>query len=438
MNGYPARHTACAGLCARRVQNTWWWLPAVLLAAGTVRAQAPQGLSVVGRDPAGHGLLCRCQGKTILLVSGTPEQMGAAHAALLRPQALKVSERVLYLVGAGDSIHSGIWFFDRMAEIERRTRPYMPPRFLAECDAFSQAAGFSREQGRYGNLFPERFHCSGVAVRGKASLGGRVLHARVLDYMRDIRLQDAAIVAVFMPQGYNAWISLGYAGFLGTVTAMNERGLAIGEMGGRGEGRWDGVPMNFLLRDVMERAATVPEALAILRSSRRTCEYYYVVSDRAGNLAGVHATPEELEVLGPGQQHPALPLVPEDTVMFSAGDRAKTLSQRLQQHYGRIDVPTMIDIIKRPVAMTSNLHDAVMAPQSLEMWVADAGRYSPACDEPYVRMSLAELLRFYRSSAAQNAERQAHAAPPGHQASGATGSLSARASPERPGPASSR
>ena len=83
-------------------------------------------------------------------------------------------------------------------------------------------------------------------------------------------------------------MSLGYAGFIGTVTAMNEKGLAIGEMGGRGEGDWDGMPMSFLLRDVMERADTVEEALAILRAAPRTCEYYYVLSDRSGALRAVH------------------------------------------------------------------------------------------------------------------------------------------------------
>ena len=111
-----------------------------------------------------------------------------------------------------------------MAEIERRTLPHIPPRFLEECDALSKAAGVSQRDGRYANLFPERFHCSGVALRGKATAGGRVLHARVLDYMTEIDLQDAAVVQVFMPEGRHTWMSLGYAGFIGTVTAMNEKG----------------------------------------------------------------------------------------------------------------------------------------------------------------------------------------------------------------------
>ncbi len=364
-------------------------------------AEAPAPIKLVKRDAAGHGALYQSQGKTILIVSGTPEQMGAAHGRLLAEKIRKLTERVVYMVGAADSVESGIWFFDRMAEIERRAGPHVPARFVAECDALSEAAGVSQRDGRYANLFPERFHCSGVAVRGKATADGRVIHARVLDYMRDINLQQSATVTVFLPDGHHAWMSLGYAGFVGTVTAMNEKGLAIGEMGGRGEGDWDGMPMSLLLRDIMERAATVEEGLEILRNTPRTCEYYYVLSDKSRNIAGVHATAREMVVLEAGAQHERLPRVPEDTVLISGPGRAESLSERLLQHYGKIDVPTMIEIIKRPVAMESNLHDAVMLPETLDMWVADAGKHSVACDEPYVHLNLAELIRLYRQSDAE-------------------------------------
>jgi isopenicillin-N N-acyltransferase like protein len=153
--------------------------------------------------------------------------------------------------------------------------------------------------------------------------------------------------------------------------------------------------MNFLLRDVMERAATVDEAVEILRAAPRTCEYYYVLSDRSGTLRALHCTPQQIVVLRPGEQHPLLPYVPQDTVFISGEDRAKLLGQRLVANYGRIDVPKLIDIIKRPVAMNSNLHDAIFAPETLEMWFADAGPTTPACDEPYAHVELRKLIEFY-------------------------------------------
>ena len=155
--------------------------------------------------------------------------------------------------------------------------------------------------------------------------------------------------------------------------------------------------MSFLLRDVMERAATVDEALAILKASRRTCEYYYVISDKTRNMVGVRCTPEEMTVLQPGEQNPRLPHVPEDTVLISGGSRAETLSERIEKSYGRIDVASLMEIIKRPVAMNSNLHNAIFSPETLDLWIADAGEKSPACDEPYAQVQFEGFIGVFSS-----------------------------------------
>ena len=362
----------------------------------TLAAQEPQ---LVAKDPQGHGLLCKVGPKRVLIVDGTPEQMGGAHGRLLSDLVPQVMPRTMALVGAGLAVQKGEWFYDRIDEIYRRSSPHTPERFLRECRAMAEGAGITERDALCGNFFPELFHCSGVAVRNTASADGRVVHARVLDYMRDINLQKYTVLQVFIPEGGIPWMSVGYAGFLGTVTAMNVKGLAIGEMGGKGEGNWDGLPMTFLMREIAEKAESVDQAVAIMRKMPRTCEYYYVISDAKRNMAGVCATPGKVEVLQPGQQHPLLPAVPQDTVMMSAGGRAQALSERLKAHFGKITPEVMIEIIKRPVAMRSNLHNAVFMPETLEMWFADAGKKTPACDEPYTKVNLKALLDFY---AAQN------------------------------------
>jgi len=360
-------------------------------------SRAAQELKLVAKDVEGHGVLCLAGEKRVLIVAGTPEQMGGAHGRLLSALVPQVTPRTMALVGAGLAVQKGEWFYDRIDEIYRRASPHTPERFLRECRSMAAAAGISERDALCGNFFPELFHCSGVAVRGKASVGGRVIHARVLDYMRDINLQKYTVLQVFVPEGGIPWVSVGYAGFLGTVTAMNARGVAIGEMGGRGEGRWDGMPMTFLMREVAERAETVAQALDIMRQAPRTCEYYYVISDAQRDMVGVYATPDVFEVLQPGQQDARLPPVPEDTVLMSAGGRAKALSERLHANFGTMTVEAMIEIIKRPVAMRSNLHNAVFLPETLEMWFADAGKKTPACDEPYTKVNLTELLDFYQA-----------------------------------------
>ena len=326
--------------------------------------------------------------------------MGAAQGTLLGVPCARCAERVLYLVGGGRYApfgHVVLRPHGRDRAPHAAPHPAAVPRRVRR--PRRRRPAYRRRDGRYANLFPERFHCSGVALRGKATVGGRVLHARVLDYMRDIDLQDAAVVQVFMPTGRNAWMSLGYAGFIGTVTAMNERGLAIGEMGGRGEGHWDGMPMSLLLRDVMERAGTVEEALAILRAAPRTCEYYYVLSDRSGTIRAVECTPEKMTVLRPGQQHPLLPpRAGRHGVHFWRRSGEGFEPAHRGELMGGSTCRKLIDIIKRPVAMSSNLHDAIFAPETLDMWFADAGADTPACDEPYAHVNLRELIEFYKKS----------------------------------------
>jgi len=357
-----------------------------------------QELRIVSRDQKNGALLCESQGKRVLFVGGTPEQMGAGHGNLLRQLIPHVTPRTMSLVGAAYSINSGIWFYDRMDEIYRRGAPFTPERYLREIKAMATAAGISEYHARCMNFFPELFHCSGIAVRGSASLNGQILHVRVLDYMAGVNMQNYTTLQVFLPEGLNAWVSVGYAAFLGTVTAMNEKGLAIGEMGGKGEGNWDGIPMTFLMRQIMEEAATVQEALAIMRKSQLTCEYYYVLSDANGEMVGLYCNPEKMEILQPGQQHPLLPTVPADTIMISAGNRAKVLSERLQQQHGKITPQILQEIIKRPVAMNSNLHNAIFRPTTLDLWFADAGKNTPACDEKYAAFNLLQMLEFYRTS----------------------------------------
>ena len=46
------------------------------------------------------------------------------------------------------SASSDDWFFTRMDEVVRRTRPHTPDRFVQECDAMSKAAGIDPRDGR--------------------------------------------------------------------------------------------------------------------------------------------------------------------------------------------------------------------------------------------------------------------------------------------------
>jgi isopenicillin-N N-acyltransferase-like protein len=342
---------------------------------------------------SGAGRLEERDGTRVLFLSGTPEEMGQQHGTLLKPEIRRVVDRVLYGVGVGSSFAKGKWFFGEIEQAQLRLQPFIDPRYTREADALALAAGLDREEIRLANVFPELFHCSCFALQGKATVGGVTYHGRVLDYLRGVGLEEHAVVIVSKPEKGNAWVNVSYAGMLGSVTAMNEKQISIGEMGGRGEGHWDGKPMTYLMREIMEHANTLDEAVAIMKKGPRTCEYYYVIADaKTKQSVGIKATPESLEVIKPGETHAQLPEKVEDAVLMSAGDRYTELVKRVRAGYGKFTADSARELMSRPVCMTSNIHSVLFCPDTLDFWVANADSTHVASEARYTKYNLKELL----------------------------------------------
>jgi outer membrane lipoprotein-sorting protein len=341
----------------------------------------------------GAGRLELIDDTKVLFLKGAPEEMGRQHGVLMKKEVRNLVDRILYGVGVGSSFEKGRWFVGEIEQAQRRLMPFIDPRYLREMDAMADAVGLEQEEIRLANFFPELFHCSGFALMGEATVEGRMYHGRILDYLRGVGLELNAVVIVHQPEDGNAWVNVGYAGFVGSVTAMNAKHISIGEMGGRGEGNWDGKPMAQLLREVMEKAGTLDEAVDIMRRGPRTCEYYYVIADgNAKRAVGIAATPTTFEVIEPGQSHPRLPHPLKDTVLMSAGDRYEKLAERVKEGYGKFDADSARKLMERPVAMKSNIHSVLFAPDTLEFWVANADVHNPASHTRYTHYDLKELL----------------------------------------------
>ena len=367
------------------------------VALGSLGSKIPTLPGVTGEKKliasSGAGRLEDHDGTRVLFLAGTPEEMGQQHGTLLKPEIKRLVDRVLYGVGVGSSFVKEKWFFGEIEQAQKRLQPFIDLRYTREADALAQAAGLEREEVRLANVFPELFHCSGFALQGKATVGGVTYHGRVLDYMRGVGLEENAVVIVSKPDQGNAWVNVSYAGMIGSVTAMNEKQISIGEMGGRGEGNWDGKPMTYLMREVMERANTLDEAVAIMKKGPRTCEYYYVIADaKTKQSVGIKATPDIFEVIKPGEAHPQLSEKIDDAVLMSAGDRYTELVKRVRGNHGKFTADSARELMTRPVCMKSNLHSVLFCPDTLDFWVANADSANVASETRYTKYNLKELL----------------------------------------------
>lgn len=341
-----------------------------------------------------HGELRWVGDQRLVLLSGTPEQIGEAHGALLKAEVRHCADSALYLAGLAATVDSGKWFPDQLRGAYSRLAKYIPIDHKTETNALADAAGVSREEGHLANVFPELFHCSGFALFGKATVGGKLYHGRVLDYMTEIGLQDTATVFVIAPDGKIPFANVGYAGFIGSVSGMNARQISLGEMGGRGQGQWDGAPMATLMRRALEECSTLEEVKTLWSTSPRTCEYYYVFSDgKIPSAVACAATPQRCDFLQPGQGHELLGPGIADAVVLSAGNRLTELRDRVEESYGSIDAAKAMGLMCRPVAMKSNLHDVLFVPQDGVFYVANADHKLPAAERPYTKYDLMELAR---------------------------------------------
>lgn len=341
----------------------------------------------------GDGRLEMIDGTRVLFLKGSPEAMGRQQGVLLKKQVHQICDHILYGVGVGSSFLRGKWFISEIEKAEARLHPFMDPRYLTEMDAIADAAGMDHQEARLANFFPELFHCSGFSLYGKATKDGHMYHGRILDYLKGVGLEQNAVVMVYQPDYGNAWVNLGYAGFVGSVTAMNEKGISIGEMGGGGYGQWDGKPMAELMREVMEKSNTLDDAIRIMRNGPRTCHYYYVISDgKSKQAVGIDATPTQFRVLPAGTAAPELPHAFDDSVLMSAGSRYEELCNRVKSNYGSFDADSARELMTRPVCMGSNIQSVLFEPDTLDFWVANADSQHVASAARYTHYNLRELL----------------------------------------------
>jgi len=345
----------------------------------------------------GKGYLETVNGYRVLHLKGTPDEMGYQHGVLLKEA---IHTNVNFLLGAPDSRET-IEF--RGVQVPRSAVAGMlssafagkiPQRFVDEMKALARGAEMPEWKIVGTNLIPELMHCSGFALLKEATAEGKLYHGRVLDYGVDMQFQDHAVLIIQEPDGGIPFVNVSYAGFIGSVTGMNMRQVSIGEMGGGGVGQWDGIPMAFLVRMVLSDAKSLDEAIAVFENNKRTCEYYYVIADAKTNSAvGIKAVPEKVEIIRPGEHHELLPHPVKNTVLMSADERYRNLSRFVAEGYGKFTQETAIRLMDAPVAMRSNLHNALMVPEDGIIHVANAdAQGNPAWKQKYHRFDIRKLI----------------------------------------------
>lgn len=206
-----------------------------------------------------------------VIIAGDPAQRGAAMGRQFGP-TLRVLHPLFLDLAVKQSGLTREAFDARVAAMAS----HLEPDDAAEIQAAAIAAGMAPKDLLFLNLFYSLTSppaaCRQVAVWGPQTVGGRLLHARNLDWpdYPGQPLQKTHVVLEVRPAHGQAYVSLTWPGLVGVLTGANHAGLSVAFntlAPSPGPARLS-EPTFFTLGRVLRSCTTIDEAADLIRAAR--------------------------------------------------------------------------------------------------------------------------------------------------------------------------
>ena len=270
----------------------------VLVLAAAVQAGPPSGF-----PDATHkaGRLKHVDGLPVLVVRGTPAEIGEQFGVLAVKNAPGLDAlQKQFLTDVGLEKQERLIKF-----MARRLEPGIPESHLQELKAAVKVSG--RDLGDA--IFPNTIYdlssgmgCSTIVVEKTRSQTGHPMLARNFDWMPSAGINEHTLVVVYHPTGKHAFATVTISPITGCISGMNDAGLAltlneihIHKSADKSAFDWDGTPIMFAFRRVLEECTTVAEAVALLRKMPLTTTACMTICDRESG-AVIEMTPKTVNV----------------------------------------------------------------------------------------------------------------------------------------------
>jgi isopenicillin-N N-acyltransferase-like protein len=347
----------------------------------------------------------------VLYVQGTPYERGYQHGYLLRKE---IQDNIVYLwEQATKKYHSEELFL----EAYERQRPYIPQEFIDEMHGLAHGSKVPLHIIHAIHALPEVTEwggkrqlketvqkmmageigtsCSNLATQGKATADGSMYVVRILDWglHRISKLHKYPLITVTKPESGHVAANIGWVGFLGAVSGMNERGITLGEMGyGDPPGEtMSGKPMVFMLREILQQADSLADVRRIISTSKGTNSFVYLMSDGKTRDAEMYMrNKDRFLVFQEGQDIDADGRkVPAISQTVYGGHKTELMTTELQSSFGKVDAELLMKDLIPKFAMKSNFQNVVYDPVKLRFWVSNArSKELRAAEQPYTFFDL--------------------------------------------------
>jgi isopenicillin-N N-acyltransferase like protein len=240
-------------------------------------------------------------------LEGSPEQIGAGNARLLRARMIE-DEGALW----SDFDHFVPWWLARIGIADwsrvryRHLDAGVPDarrrELAAQSLAFAPDPFASRMPTYQRMLFLHALYDIALPLEHSPLIGctsfafpgadGHELIGRAFDFEAGEVFDRDKVVYLIREEGAVPFASVAWPGFIGVVTGMNAEGVVLVVHGARaGEPTADGMPVAFSLREALAHAHTADEAVALLGAQPVMVSHIVFVADGNGNVSIVERAP---------------------------------------------------------------------------------------------------------------------------------------------------
>jgi isopenicillin-N N-acyltransferase-like protein len=265
------------------------------------KALPPEKLSDFPDGVYGKGDLQHEQGLSVVTLRGTPAETGEQFGVL----AVKAAPFL-------DDFHknfvedAGVGPAEPLVRLlALKLQAGMSADHRTELEAMARASKRPFDLAMFANTvydLSSTMGCSTVIAEGSRSSAGGPVMGRNFDWLPTRGMRAHTLIVVEHPVGKRSFAVVTVPPILGCISGMNDAGLSctvneihLPQAADKPQFRWDGVPMLFAFRRVLEECATVDEAVTLLRSLKRTTTACLTVCDAKGG-AVLEITPKTIEV----------------------------------------------------------------------------------------------------------------------------------------------
>lgn len=365
----------------------------------------------------------------VLYLHGSAYEMGFQHGSLMKKEIREADRqinrylnRLLYVPG-----FSKLMLKWRLNRAWKKMEPFVSYDELMEMKGLADGSGLSFREVKRLHAIPDYIEsfCANGVYFGKATKNGKLIHIRNLDWVKEIGVHRLAAIMIHVPDSGIPYVNIGYYGFTGVLSGVNQNGISVGQVGSDSiDETFKGTPMPFLLKRVLQKANSLEDAEKIITLNPRTSGFNYMIADAKNKkVIAIETTAHHFQVFrdnDPKEKAASYGMPIENALLradaamdpevrnlqtcakgkpdkpgleFPAGSayetRYKKQSELVIENYGKIDSGIAKEIAQA-IAPGSNIQSVVY--EFPDFWVANATDELPAFKTEYHHFNFDSLI----------------------------------------------